>query len=324
MKNILIHIGYHKTGSTWLQKEIFTTKNKKGGNENNLFIPLSLNPNHGQSTLAESFIKGEDGYLLNPFDTNEDNINYLYNKIVSKDKDQDQIYVMSNEKLSSSPHASGFNASVLLHRLSNSFPKAKILIVIREQKSWILSNYFQYLTSGGTHSLEKYLNTKFDGKRPGFSPHHICYHHLIQAYQDRFNKENVLVLPYELFKSDKTAFFQNLSRFLNTKIELNSNQFEVYRNTKKRHYLNYKLRSLNIFLRSSSLNNHSRFSNKRPKNFVRWMLNKLDFFISDKKNEQIQQEMKNTIKDWTGDRFSESNKITSELIDIDLKEYGYS
>ena len=98
-------------------------------------------------------------------------------------------------------------------RIKNKFPYAKILIVIREQTSWLLSNYFQYLSAGGTHNLKKYLNTKYDGKRPGFAPNHIEYHRLIKDYQSKFGSKNVLVLPYEIFDSDKVIFFISLEIF---------------------------------------------------------------------------------------------------------------
>jgi len=63
MQNLLIHIGYHKTGSTWLQKELFISSNS-------VFEPLSNQP-HGHSSVSFKFIKGEDGYVLSSFNDNQ-------------------------------------------------------------------------------------------------------------------------------------------------------------------------------------------------------------------------------------------------------------
>ena len=65
-KTTLIHIGLHKTGTTWLQNELFTPENK-------VFTPLySRDTLRGHSTLAENFIFDIDRDLLSSFDDNRD------------------------------------------------------------------------------------------------------------------------------------------------------------------------------------------------------------------------------------------------------------
>ena len=64
MKNtVLIHIGYHKTGSTWLRNEIFI-------DESDIFSPIKRE-HGGHSQFADHFVCDEEGYILNSFDTNE-------------------------------------------------------------------------------------------------------------------------------------------------------------------------------------------------------------------------------------------------------------
>ena len=53
--NTLIHIGYHKTATTWLQKKLFIS-----GNE--FFEPISNQPK-GQSSLSKHFILDEICHL---------------------------------------------------------------------------------------------------------------------------------------------------------------------------------------------------------------------------------------------------------------------
>ena len=193
MENLLIHIGYHKTATTWLQQKLFIT-------ESEVFEPMSM-LRKGHSSLAKHFFYDDEQYLLSPFEYNEARIQKEIESIKgSNDKLILKIPVISHERLSGNPHSSGFDAKKIASMLKSTFPKAKILIIVREQKSFILSNYFQYLSIGGTCNLNKYLNTKYDGKRPFFSPNHIKYLPLITEYYNLYGKNNVLVLPYEMFK----------------------------------------------------------------------------------------------------------------------------
>lgn len=316
MQNLLIHIGYHKTGTTWLQNELFTA-------ENEFFIPVS-NRGRDHSTLAPSFIESKDGQLLSPYCTNEKLIRERLNKILKKtDFDNEKIPVISSERLSGNPHSSGFDSKVIAERIQNFFPKAKILIVIREQSSWLLSNYFQYLTAGGTHHLKKYLNTKYDGLRPGFSPYHIQFHHLIKDYQSRFGKENVLVIPYEIFKNDPPLFLKTLGDFVGKDL-YNSTQpnFKKIYNAKNDHYINYKFRELNAIINPSSVNNYSA-RNRTIVNMAIRIKKILSRCTPQKMNQSVKLKLKNEIDEWAKGRFKESNSVTQELIGFDLGELGY-
>ena len=316
MEQTLIHIGYHKTGSTWLQNEVFTRRSRT-------FYPLSTR-DAGPSSLAESFIYDQEGYLLNSFDLNEAGIREAYKAILAKGGDPaDRIPVMSHERLSGNPHSSGFDASILANRVQHIFPRGKVLIVLREQCAWLLSNYFQYLAIGGTKSLKEYLNKKYDGKRPGFSPNHLHFHHLIADYQSKFGRDSVLVLPFELFSVDKTLFFQKLGAFLGREIEVAPEVFEKMHNVKTDHFLNYKLRALNLFLLSSSVNDHSSFRNKYTRSMATRIRELADRFTSSDKNDELKEAMKREIRHWAEGRFEVSNRISSELLETDLEAFGY-
>jgi len=317
MNNLLVHIGYHKTGTTWLQKELFSS-------ESEFFIPVS-NKKKGQNTLARSFIFNKDGYLLNSFSMNEKVIQKKLNRILkTSDFDGDKIPVISHERLSGNPHSSGFDSSIIARRIHKTFPKAKILIVIREQSSWILSNYFQYLSIGGNHGLKKYLNSQYDGKRPGFSPSHLEFHHLIKEYQNKFSKENVLVIPYEIFKTDIDLFLKTLGAFLKkdicTSTQVNSEK--IY-NAKSNHFINYKLRFLNPFIRQSSVNNYSALYNSISSSVASRIKIFLGQCLPSKFDESIQASLLKEIEQWAIGRFNKSNSITQKLIHFNLKDLGY-
>lgn len=316
MEKLLVHIGYHKTATSWLQNQLFVSTSKN-------FVSVSKNKK-GHSTLARDFIYDKDGYLLSSFDNNEQNIMKNYEEISQNiGNDSRRIRVISHERLSGNPHSSGFDSSLIAQRIQSTFPKSKILIVIREQTSWILSNYFQYLSIGGTHSLKKYLTLNYDGKRPGFSPSHIKYHNLIQNYYDRFGKNNVVVLPYELLKSDSNNFIKSLGDFLERDLTNESLNFDKRINTKSNHYLNYKLRFLNPLISSSSVNNSSSLNNKITKSIIIQIKKTIAYCISNRNNESIKRNLRKEIIEWAGNRFNLTNQITQELINMKLEEFGY-
>lgn len=317
MKNLLVHIGYHKTASTWLQKELFNC-------DSDFFIPIS-NRTKGASSLALDFIYGKERYLLNSFDNNEIAIQRELSQILDRiDSNNSKIPVISHERLSGNPHSSGFDSSIIARRLHNFFPNAKILIVIREQSSWLLSNYFRYLTVGGNHSLNKYLNTKYDGKRPGFSPAHLEYHHLIENYQSNFSKENVLVIPYEQLFLSKEVFLKELGNFLDYDLSSIDLDFGRRINETTNYLLNYRLRFLNPFIHSSSVNNDLNLNHELFRRIIFKGKSFLTHMISSEKDKKTNEKLQTVIRKWISDRYDESNKKTSDLIGIDLAKLGYS
>ena len=81
-----------------------------------------------------------------------------------------QVPVISSERLSGNPDASGFDSAYIATRIADAFPDAKILIMIREQTKLLVANYFQYLKRGGHRHYQHYFLTLYDSCRPGFSP----------------------------------------------------------------------------------------------------------------------------------------------------------
>jgi len=254
MKNILFHIGYHKTASSWFQEHLFVAGN-------DLFHPLSDNK-RGQSTFAKYFVMDKDHFLLHPLESNQVFLKQEFDRLINKTPDlNNKTVVVSQERLSGTPHSSGFDASLIANRIASFAPDAKVLIIIREQRSWLLSNYFQYIAVGGTQSIDKYLNQVY-GKRPHFSYKHVNYHYLIQDYHNLLGKDNVCVLPYELFKSDSSTFFKQFSHFINQDIRVKEIDLTTKINQGHNQFTNYHLRHLNWMTDSNSLNNYSILSNR--------------------------------------------------------------
>ncbi len=65
LNNLLIHIGLHKTGTTWLQETLFSSDSQN-------FIPLS--PDGDPKYFGKLFIWAHKRNLLSPFEANEKEI----------------------------------------------------------------------------------------------------------------------------------------------------------------------------------------------------------------------------------------------------------
>ena len=245
-----IHIGYHKTGSSWLQQHLFTTNSK-------VFYPLSKN-DAAQTTLAKHFVMDDFGNLLSPFNQNEERIKQEISHVLTLQGAIDgRIPVISQERLSGSPGASGFDAKNIAYRLKTIFPDARILIVVREQKSVIRSWYFQHLAMGGTESFKQFFSANYDSQQPYFSLNHFDYLPLVKEYENLFGLENILVLNYELFRHQPTVFFQHMESFLNVQLPIDSDLFTSQTNKMTGHFVRYHARHLNRMRRRTSFNRHA-------------------------------------------------------------------
>jgi hypothetical protein len=260
--------------------------------------------------------------MLSPFDDNEKKIKNEIDYILSSRQANEKVFVLSHERLSGNPNSGGFDAKKIALMLKAIFPDGKVLILIREQKSFLLSYYFQYLAIGGTFSIKKYLTRPYDGKIPFFSPHHINYYPLINEYRHLFGKDNVLIIPYELFCSEPGLFLSKLEGFLDIHIDVELETFSERINKKENLFLMYHLRCLNGFRKSSSVNNYSFLKNKYAKRTVD-MLIRAGYFLPDIWDEKIKEYLYSQIAKFIGSRYVDSNKMVAQLIDIDLSQYGY-
>lgn len=178
----LIHIGYPKSGSSYLQ---------------NWFR------NHPQMRYVEGGFAG----AANIHD------------FVSQAFDDDTAYrwrVTRDEGLSvpnrdfGRPPGSAWPSSAEVRaaqfraceRLATLFPTAHILIVTRGFRTALLSSYSQYVRRGGDVDFALY-----QAGYPTFAP--LNYDALIAAYRSAFG-DRVTVLPYEMLATDRHAFLREL------------------------------------------------------------------------------------------------------------------
>jgi hypothetical protein len=317
--NPLIHIGYHKTGSTWLQKHLFD--NPERG-----FFRLSgkiISKNHvglkPTTRFSRKFVFEPGGSIYAPGEFSVDRMSELLSEC---NVQPSGVAVLSDERLSGQPETGGFDSYKICKRLSKVFNSPKIFIVIREQKSLIASCYMDFLLKGGTESLLEYMNPT-EGGSPKFKKSYLEFHHLISKYFEIFKKENVLVLPYEMFRDNPEDYFIRLGDFAGVEIPRGLPVKERV-NAKINTYWESKFRYFNWLTRQGSpYGNHPLYMGKTIHKLGRSISKRLMKLISEENEKKERSEQKNIIEKSIGELYKESNKKTSEMIGINLNQYNY-
>lgn len=312
LSNLLVHIGYHKTGTTWLQEELFKP-------DGEFFVPLYPpgNPKEGRK-FRKLFVRDKERYLLSPFELNTAEILEELDSMLGHIELGGRIPVLSYERLSGNPHSGGFDARVIADRINACFPDAKIFCVIREQKEMILSTYFQYLKIGGIDSLTTYLTRSYDGRRPGFSPAQLNYVNLVSCYFRLFSPEKVLVLPYEMFRDNAELFLQRLGEFVSVDLSGMSAKVTTVHNRRAANSTTPRFPFLNLFLARSSVNAYSRLYMPMSKPLIH-LVSRLTGTGSRARVEKLKQQIDGIIQD----RYERSNRELSGMTGLDLSVYGY-
>jgi len=184
---VFIHIGLHKTASSFLQQSVFRDININ-------FVPIPR---------REYFVNDE-------FDSK---------KALNEIKDRCIQSKNSNKMLISQEYFSGdiennniININKVADRLKFLFPNAKILLVLRHQIGYLESLYNYRVVNRG------YVYTKFDQFFEERIAHNIveklCYSSLITTYHNVFGQHNVKILLYEQLIENQDDFLSKIYKWL--------------------------------------------------------------------------------------------------------------
>ena len=128
---LLIHIGFFRTASTFLQKRVFP------------IIDDSFKFEHNLRLILDNLV------YANSLTFNQKKTIPIFKEYLSNKK----IKILSYECLSGHPYSGGINQNEILQRLKVMFPNSSILIIFREQRDHIKSIYKKYIREGGKKKL---------------------------------------------------------------------------------------------------------------------------------------------------------------------------
>ena len=295
----LIHIGYHKTASTWLQRHFFS-RHDLGLCRIDMDLPFhNLHPLRFSAAAYRS---------------------HYHPKILQTEKGH--VPVFSLERLSGHPHSGGFDCKDIADRLKAVFPKARILMIIRQQEGAILSSWYQYVKKGGTGSLKNYLRPRADGHVPLFHRDHFCYDALIEYYQELFGASHVKVLPFEWFCDEPSKFLTEIVKFGGFEMP---ESLPIRKKTNKAAPpVKVLLRSrLNLVIRRDTVNQCSPYASWLGAVILLPLIEAAGRLTPESINRGYRRRWQDFVDREFSGYFAESNRRTQELTGLNLESMGY-
>lgn len=190
---LLLHVGYHKTATSWLQQRLFV-------------------PEHGYAQVAghgevDRLITRPHGLVWDPGPMR------AHLEAAMARLEPGLVPVVSSELLTGSLFFGGRESDVFARRLHEVAPDARILVTIRAQSRILPSVYMQYLLRGGTMTAAQFFEGHADLGHLAFSMAHFEYDRLVAYYQSLFGRERVMVLQQEALARDVDAAMARLASF---------------------------------------------------------------------------------------------------------------
>ncbi|NQV53689.1 MAG: sulfotransferase [Flavobacteriales bacterium] len=204
-REVFIHVGMPKTGSTFLQQVVFRQFEA---------IDYWEVFNHPSSYYIERI--ANSNYL----NFNPDWGNRL-NELV--EKSPSAKILISFEGLFgsySNNYKSNFTNALILKKI---FPQAKIIMCIRKQEEILKSNYAQLVSEGYSASFKQYINynsrtKEFDFERIesriSINLSSLNYGAYIEHYRTLFGASSVHVVPFEQMRKDISEFTRSVTDFI--------------------------------------------------------------------------------------------------------------
>jgi hypothetical protein len=306
----LVHIGYHKTGSRWLRFLFF------GNPQTGFGWVDKAGPDHPVRRLVGA----------RPFEFDAASCRQEFEPLLRRIEEEGLFPVVSFERFSGNPFSGGYDSKEIADRLAEVFPDARVLVVLREQRSMIVSTYKQYVREGGALSPGRFMQPPASRsmREPWFDLRHFENHHLLSYYQGLFGPDAVLALTYEQFVADPAVFVGEIARFAGRPLSsdvLASLPFEAKTNPGPQATTIAARRLLNGLGVCSDLNPAPLF----PSPAVGRLGKRIDRATLAPRRVVAREEAKlrQVVADTVGDRYVESNRQTAELAGIDLAAYGW-
>ena len=185
----IVHIGYHKTASTWFQQVFYPAVT------NRTYIP--------REKVYEAFAT-PDAFAFDP---------ERARRVLGATSGA----ILCEEELSGYLHnggLSGFASREIAARIKATLPDAQIVIFVRAQPAMAAASYLQYIRAGGTHRADRYLMpwrhlkgaASDPYKAPRFALQHLAYDRLAEHYAGLFGLSRVHLFTYEEMAADPARF----------------------------------------------------------------------------------------------------------------------
>lgn len=309
MASPIVHIGFHKTATSWFQACVY---------------PRVTSHRMIDRDLARSVFMDGDAFDFHP-DTARARLEL---------DDGLPPPLICEEELSGVLHigaASTYIAKEVAARLRATLPEAEVVIFVRSQLEAAASWYMQYLKEGGTASARRYFfpdEYLFPGrlmlfKTARFDFSQLDYAGLIGCYDRLFGREKVHVFAYEELTRDRAALLADMQQRLGFTFATESVPDETV-NPSYRRGLIPVARALNLLTGRQVANKrtvlHLPYWYRASREILE-TLNTVPLFGGRPDAAAL---IDAEIRAWVAERFARSNRWLSERMGCDLGALGYS
>lgn len=213
------HIGYPKAASTTLQLRLFTQHDQIN------YLGLTGTYNTGRAT-AKNREQQFSAYAVDPslrafykclfmgdVTGTEQHVNYVRERYLSPRS----VNVLSHE-LMTSPLFFNSDLRAKAVSLQQVLPTCKIIIVIREQRSMLVSQYRDHpfdpsaILEGRPMKFEDWVRAQLSVQDSFMASLNYC--DVVTTYVELFGMENVLVVPFELLVLDPESVCKDMLEFM--------------------------------------------------------------------------------------------------------------
>jgi hypothetical protein len=185
--DIVLHVGMHKTGTTFLQWNVFP------------YVDAKFH--------WHLFYKSEFKNILD-LDKEPDSKkiqNYIQNNF-SKNK----LNIISEENIYTYQFTKEDDRFKRLDRIRKVFPEAKIIIGTRKAEDSIASWYVEYVAVGGTQDFQGFLKNFMNLDKLDSAPY-------IEKLKEYYGKENAFVYTMDELRKDQDKLIENICKFMDVK-----------------------------------------------------------------------------------------------------------
>ncbi|MEM9437301.1 MAG: sulfotransferase [Pseudomonadota bacterium] len=316
----LVHIGYAKCGSSFLQSTLFNGSHPEIGvldTPQRAGAAAGYRKSGGKLFIDTEVEHGAGHVGYTPFAFDFDAGRERLGQYVTQDK---PWTVLSNEDWAGHPISGGTHAGTVATRIKGLLPEAKILIVIREQRAMLLSAYAHFLTMfSGRVRLKSYLMPSSSAHIPTYSPHFYQFSHLISHYRESFGAENVKVLPLEQMVGNPSETLGEICDFISV-----SEPVEVpVARQNRRDYRHYALLRDATFLNAMGRRHVANgYSSGRLGNLSK-QIGWLGRLYPDWRVKQVLARDRKIIEAHLAPYIRRDNQVLSEMLELDLGALGY-
>jgi hypothetical protein len=312
---MLVHIGYGKAGSSWLQHHLRKP-------ESGFFVVprwIYFEGTRGKREFYEEFVS------LNSLDFDPGPFRRVIQAQLQTPEAENKIPVVTRERWTGHWLSGGYDTKEIADKIHATFPEARIVIQVREQRKMLSSVYRQYVRKGGGRSLNEFFDPPphGQGRGPGFQMDHFKYDRIIRYYQKLFGRDKVLALPLESISANPLVALQTVQAFGGAKgapgIAIEPEPkfpgiSAIEAGVKRR---------MNAFLRRDFVNDYSILCNAFTKPFAKFAYSCIRRSIPTSTKIRSNKKLEQDIQSLVGDFYTESNRQAAELTGIDFRKLGY-